>query len=145
MKHEQRGSLVSWLRLARAYGAISAASEQLFRRHGLTTAQFDVIAQLGAAGALTQQELADRLLVTKGNISQLLARMADHGLIVRRAAGRSNLISLSEAGRDVHDRLVPLQEARLAQHFAVLTHAEQRTLAALLRRLQLSTPPADHD
>lgn len=68
-------AVLAWLRLARVFQKIDTHSERFFRRHRLNTAQFDVLAHVGAASGMTQQELADALLVTKGNISQLLAKL----------------------------------------------------------------------
>ncbi len=130
----QRGVL-AWLRLARIYHKIDASSERLFRAQGLNTAQFDVLARVGAASGLTQQELADALLVTKGNISQLLRRMEQDGLIARRPAGRANRLTLTERGRALFERVVPAQEALVARHLAPLTDDEQRELLRLLRKL----------
>jgi DNA-binding MarR family transcriptional regulator len=72
-------AVLAWLRLARVF-QIDMHSERFFRAHSLNTAQFDVLAQVGAAHSMTQQELADALLVTKGNISQLLGKL-DHGIL----------------------------------------------------------------
>src|SRR6266496_6592786 len=83
-------AVLAWLRLARVFQKIDTRSERFFRTHELNTAQFelntaqfDVLAQVGAARGMTQQELADALLVTKGNISQLLSKMEQDGLIKR--------------------------------------------------------------
>jgi len=51
---------------------IDTRSARFFREHKRKSAQFDVLAQVGVASGMTQQELADALLVSKGNISQLL-------------------------------------------------------------------------
>src|SRR3712207_8018674 len=59
-----------------------------------SNAQFDVLAHVGAAEGITQQQLADSLLVTKGNIAQLLDRMQKRGLIERRPQGRINRLFL---------------------------------------------------
>ena len=138
--HNQPGGLrqsavLAWLRLARVFQKIDTRSERLFRGFGLNTAQFDVLAKVGAANDMTQQQLADALLVTKGNISQLLTRMEHDGLIVRRQEGRSNCLALSEAGRELYERVVPQQEAMIAELLAPLDADEQRLLLRLLRKL----------
>ncbi len=123
------------MRLARIYHKISSVSARQFRSYDLSQAQFDVLAQIGAAEGLTQQELATRLLVTKGNISQLLARMEQHGLIRRVQDGRFNGLHLTDGGRALADRMVPAHEALISELLAPLTDDEQRTLLALLRKL----------
>lgn len=127
--------VLAWLRLARVFQKIDTRSERLFRASGLNTAQFDVLAKVGASGGITQQELADALLVTKGNISQLLSRMEQDGLITRRQEGRTNCLFLTERGRARFDQVVPRQEELIAGLLAPLSEEEQRELLALLRKL----------
>jgi DNA-binding MarR family transcriptional regulator len=128
-------AVLAWLRLARVFQKIDTRSERFFRSHGLNTAHFDVLAQVGAARGLTQQELADALLVTKGNISQLLRKLELAGLITRRQEGRTNCLSLTEQGQRLFDVVVPQQEALIADLLAPLSDAEQRELLRLLRKL----------
>jgi DNA-binding MarR family transcriptional regulator len=128
-------AVLAWLRLARVFQKIDTHSERFFRRHRLNTAQFDVLAHVGAASGMTQQELADALLVTKGNISQLLAKLEQDGLITRRQEGRINCLSLTDRGRALFELVVPQQEALIAELLAPLWDDEQRELLRLLRKL----------
>ncbi|MFV9505567.1 MAG: MarR family winged helix-turn-helix transcriptional regulator [Oscillochloridaceae bacterium umkhey_bin13] len=132
MRH---AAVLAWLRMARVFQKITIRSERFFRTHGLNTAQFDVLAQIGASGEITQQGLADALLVTKGNISQLLARMERDDLITRRQEGRVNVIALTARGEALRRVVVPQQEAQIARLLAPLTPTEQRELLRLLRKL----------
>jgi DNA-binding MarR family transcriptional regulator len=133
-------AVLAWLRLARVFQKINMYSERFFRAHGLNTAQFDILAQVGAARGLTQQELADALLVTKGNISQLLGKLEQQGLITRRQEGRTNCLSLTERGQTLFEVVVPQQEALIAQLLAPLSDDEQRELLRLLRKLDHGIP-----
>jgi DNA-binding MarR family transcriptional regulator len=128
-------AVLAWLRLARVFQKIDTYSERFFRAHELNTAQFDVLAQVGAARGMTQQELADALLVTKGNISQLLSKMEQDGLIKRRPEGRTNCLSLTARGQMLFEEVVPQQEALIADLLAPLSADEQRELLRLLRKL----------
>jgi DNA-binding MarR family transcriptional regulator len=128
-------AVLAWLRLARVYQKIDRASFAAMRLRGLSLGQFDVLAQVGAHPGITQQGLADALLVTKGNVCQLLDRMEAAGLLVRRQEGRTNRVSLTEAGRRLHDDLVPAQEALIAAKIAALDRPEQHHLLELLRKL----------
>lgn len=127
--------VLAWLRLARVFQKVERRSSEHLREHGLSAAQFDVLAHVGAAEGITQQELADALLVTKGNVCQLLDRMEAAGLIVRRAEGRANRLYLTPAGRRLFDAVVPAHEAVIAERFAALSADEQGRLLALLRKL----------
>jgi DNA-binding MarR family transcriptional regulator len=127
--------LLAWLRLARVFQKVDRVSAAHLRRYGLTVAQFDVLAQIGAEEGMTQQELADSLLVTKGNVCQLLDRMERTGLLVRRQEGRTNRLFLTEDGRALCARTVPDQERTVVGLFAALSQEEQAELLRLLRKL----------
>lgn len=133
-EHTER-AVLAWLRMTRVFQKIDRRSEHLFRHHGLNTAQFDVLAHVGAADGRSQQELADALLVTKGNISQLIGRLEQRGLIERRREGRTNFLSLTAPGGSLFDRVVPEQEGQLAAAFSCLTDSEQQQLIRILRKL----------
>ena len=128
-------AVLAWLRLARVFQKIDTRSERFFHSQGMNTAHFDVLAQVGAARGMTQQELADALLVTKGNISQLLSKLEQAGMIMRRPEGRTNCLSLTEQGQAVFEKVVPQQEALIAELLTPLSDDEQRELLRLLRKL----------
>lgn len=130
-----RPSVMAWMRLARVFQKIDRASEVHLRPWNLNVAQFDVLARVGAAKGITQQELADRLLVTKGNISQLLDRLERRGLLKRCQEGRTNTLSLTDEGQQLYAQVVPAQEEMVAQHFSALTSQEVNQLLHLLRKL----------
>src|SRR5438045_2441466 len=105
-----RRAVVTWMRLARSYQRIDQASTEHLRSFRLSVAQFDVMAHLRTSEGATQQDLARALLVTKGNICQLLDRMEQRGLLRRRQEGRSNRVSLTEEGRALMEAAIPAQE-----------------------------------
>jgi DNA-binding MarR family transcriptional regulator len=138
MRTMRSPAVAAWLRLARVYQKVDRGSVEEMRRWDVSLAQFDVLAHVGAAEGITQQELADALLVTKGNVCQLLDRMERGGLIQRRQEGRANRLFLTEAGRRLYDEAVPQHEARIARQLAALSPEEQRQLLALLRKVDRS-------
>ena len=126
---------MGWLRLIRVYHKVDRASAERLREWGLSVAQFDVLAHVGANAGITQQNLADSLLVTKGNVAQLLSRMEGRGLVERRPEGRTNRLFLTGEGRRLFDEAVPAHEALIAERLSVLSPEEQRRLLELLRKL----------
>ncbi len=133
---ERRLGVALWVRLARLYGRNIRLAEGRLRGWDLSVAQFDVLAQVGAHEGITQQELAQRLLVTQGNITQLLDKLERRGMIQRCPDGRQNRLALTKTGRHLRDSVVPGQEQFQAEQFAALTVEEQHQLLALLRKLQ---------
>jgi len=133
-------ALAAWLRLARIYHKIDRDTAAHLREADLTVAQFDVLAQVGVREGISQQDLADSLLVTKGNVTQLLDRMEARGLLERRPnpQARGNQLFLTAEGRALRERVVPAQEALVESRLAHLDRGEQDALLALLRKLDRS-------
>src|SRR5215510_4079712 len=127
--------VVTWLRLVRIFHKGERTLVGQLRCYDLSLAQFDVLVQLGAAEGITQQELADKLLVTKGNVTQLLDRMTSCGLLTRRQDGRANRLYLTAKGLRLFTEVIPAHEQEIARIFTALTPDELVTLATLLRKL----------
>ncbi|MDQ3512470.1 MAG: MarR family transcriptional regulator [Chloroflexota bacterium] len=107
-------SVRTWVRLARVYDRMVRALSSQVREHGLTLGQFDVLIHVVRSEGLNQQELADQLLVTKGNVSHLVNRLERSGHIERRSGrGRSCHLYPTPAGRDLLAAIVP-------RHFEVI-------------------------
>ncbi|MGO8951240.1 MAG: MarR family winged helix-turn-helix transcriptional regulator [Ktedonobacterales bacterium] len=134
-ERERRSATILWLRLAHVFQKINRISVAEMRCQGLSLAQFDILAQIGAHEGLSQQELADYLLVTKGNISQLVEKMEQRGLVRRSAEGRMMRLWLTEQGHALYAGCIPAHEELLARQFTSLSAVEQRQLRALLARL----------
>lgn len=115
---------------------VGKAWTEVLKTRDLSPAQFNVIATIGGQPSLTQRELSQKLLVTEGNSSQLLAHLERRDLIERRAAGKEKLLHLTPRGQALFDDLVPAHEDWLVEQFAALTTEEQLELGGLLRRLE---------
>lgn len=134
-RRAEKTAVLAWLRFTRVCQKADRAFATAFAREGLSVAQFDIIAQLGRGEGITQQELADRLLVTKGNVSQLIGKMERRALIFRCQEGRANALYLTPEGKRLFAAALPAQEARIVALFGALSPDEQRDLLRLLRTL----------
>lgn len=134
----RRPSVIAWLRLLRVTVKVERELGERLRGWGLNLAQFDVLARVGAAEGITQRELAESLLVTKGNVTQVLGRMEGRGWILRRPEGRANRLYLTREGRRLFERVVPAHEALVEELFSALSPGDQRTLRDILVRLDRS-------
>lgn len=128
--------VASWLRLARTHQRLERALAEHLRARGLSPAQFDVLVNVGGTPGLTQQELAERLFVTKGNVCQILGRMEEQGLLTRRPDGRANRIDLTPLGARLYAEVLPAHEARIAEILGALPLDDQATLRRLLRAVE---------
>jgi len=131
-------STIAWLRLARIYHRVDRRTAETMGRHGLSVSRFDVLNHAGTPEGRTQGELAQSLLVTKGNVTQLLDAMEADGLLERRRDGRTKRIYLTAKGRCRRAAVVALQEAEIANDLSALDEAELQTLIRLLRKVDRS-------
>lgn len=138
-------SVLAWLRLIRVFQRVEQITSRGLRCADLSLAHFDVLMHVGASEGLSQQELADSLLVTKGNVCQLLGRMEEVELIERHHEGRTNHVYLTYKGRDIYHQVGPAHEKRVAGCFAALSTDELHELLRLLRRVDQSLGPAGCD
>ncbi len=103
----------------RATNAIAAELKEL----GLSIPQFDLLSTLTEREGMSQQELAERLYVTKGNVSGLLDRMVEADLVERRAIPgdrRSNALYLTKKGRDLAEKGIAAQRAYVMRTLGTL-------------------------
>ena len=124
-----------WFRFIRLSRRVTAAIGAELRALGLSIPQFDVLSTLTEREGLTQQELAERLYVTKGNVSGLIDRLVEAGLVERRAIPgdrRSHALHLTEAGRDLAARGLAAQEAYVARTLGRIAPADLATFERLV-------------
>jgi DNA-binding MarR family transcriptional regulator len=124
-----------WLRFIRLNQRLYAAMGARLREIGLSIPQFDLISTLTESEGLSQQELAERLYVTKGNVSGLVDRLVAAGLVERRAlAGdrRSNALYLTQQGRALAEEGIALQRAYVTETMGQLKPGDIATLERIL-------------
>ena len=112
-----------WFRFIRLNRRATNAVAAELKALGLSIPQFDLLSTLTEREGLSQQELAERLYVTKGNVSGLLDRMVEAGLVERRAIPgdrRSNALYLTPKGRDLADRGITAQRTYVMRTLGTL-------------------------
>ena len=116
----------------------TAIAERL-RRIGLSIPQCDVLTTLTEEEGMSQQELAKRLYVTKGNISGLLDRLEAAGLVERRVAEadrRQYSIYLTGAGWNVARKAIDVQQDWIASTLGRMSEPDLAALEKLLVALR---------
>jgi DNA-binding MarR family transcriptional regulator len=151
---ESRAVLRTWLRLLACTNIIEGHIRGALReKFDTTLPRFDLLAQLDAASAeaprgLTMSELSRRLMVTNGNLTGLVDRLAREGLVARRVSPpdrRTQMISLTAAGKQALGAMTPDHATWVRDMFSGLTDAERRQLYALLGKLKRSAQAAVGD
>jgi DNA-binding MarR family transcriptional regulator len=138
-KHRKVHGFHAWLQLVRAYNYMEARISADLRRADLTLARLDVLVVLAKEGPMSQQTLADQLLVTKGNVVGLIDKLSVRGLVERTASGmdrRVNLLRVTPAGRRMVERVLPRQMKLIESLMKPLSKRKAALLEALLMRLK---------
>lgn len=118
--------------------------EAIFRKYGLDSGEFDVIATLLRSGpphCLRPTELYRWLMISSGGLTARLAKLEKAGLIARLPDpddARSMLVQLTPAGADLTERAFREDMAFESTILDALTADEQATLEHLLRKLALA-------
>ena len=131
-------ALGTYIKLMRASACVTARMHQHLSAANLTISQFGVLECLLHLGPMSQQELAEKILKTSGNITMVVDNLQKRGLVSRDAdfADRRRLrISLTPEGEALIRDLFPKHAEIARQLFSVLDRNECRQLSTLLKKL----------
>lgn len=141
-KPSQALSLAEFLpyQLSITSNAVSNRIAEVYRsQFSLKVTEWRVMAVLGANGPLTQRDLTELTLMDKVAVNRACKVLEERGLASRKPNtddGRSHLLALTEAGWEVHDRIVPLAREMESRLLEPLDSDERRTFVSLLERLR---------
>ena len=127
-------------RVSRLSRLIDRRLSENFARHGLEQWMYDVLATLRRHGPpyeLTAGELVGQSMVTTGAITNRVDRLAERGLVERRAGAdrRTVIVRLTPTGLALVDEVVLTHLATERSIIDSLAPREQRQLADLLRQV----------
>jgi DNA-binding MarR family transcriptional regulator len=124
-----------WFHLIRLETRMRLAISERLRTIGLSTPQCDVLTTLTEKEGVSQQVLAERLYVTKGNISGLIDRLVAAGHVERRSIAadrRQHAIFLTPTGRKLAIEAIAVQHCFVAETIGQLPSDELARLDKLL-------------
>ena len=148
---DERDVVRTWLRMLACTNIIESRVRTALReKFDTTLPRFDLLAQLDAASTdfpdgLTMSELSRRLMVTNGNLTGLVDRLAREGLVTRVASApdrRAQIVSLTAAGRRALDSMTPDHAEWIRAMFGGISDADRRSLYSLLGKLKQSAQTA---
>ena len=127
----------AYLNLARTEALLSDALEQVLKPYGISGTQYNVLRILRGAEAdgLCRYEIRDRLITRMPDVTRLLDRMEDAGLVTRvRGSEDRRLVStrLTKAGRELVDSLDEPVNEEHRRRLGHLSDPQLRTLIELL-------------
>lgn len=143
---EEEEALRLWIALARCYATYSKVIALKVQEYGLTTAQFGVLEALHHLGPLPLGELADKLLVTGGNVTYVMDRLEARGLVYRDRSDEDRRVvqaKLTPKGRALIVDVFP-GHAQYVRHLARhLDAGERAALRGLLKKLGKAVAECD--
>jgi DNA-binding MarR family transcriptional regulator len=128
-----------WLRIMTIHKQVSGEVRRRFREEFDTSlARFDLMANLVRhARGVRMGSLSDRLMVTGGNITQLVDHLEAEGLVERTpdpTSRRASLVCLTPKGRATFRSMARAHEKWMRELFAGLAGDEKKVLLSLLAK-----------
>jgi DNA-binding MarR family transcriptional regulator len=136
------------LNILRTADVLKRGVESVLKRHGISSAQYNVLRILRGAGArgLHCSGIAERMITAEPDVTRLLTRMEKLGLLVRRRGiedRRVVTVTVTQRGlRLLHEVEQPLRELQ-AQQFALLGDDELESLIEGLEKVRESIAGGD--
>jgi DNA-binding MarR family transcriptional regulator len=145
--HDHKDELRLWLRLFTCKEMIESEVRRRLRdSFEITLPRFDLLAQLERTpNGMTLGELSQRMMVTNGNVTAVVDRLVEQGLINRRPSPkdrRAQIVSLTAEGRRFFRAMARANGDWIGDMFAELTADEIETLMRLLAKTKASARKA---
>jgi DNA-binding MarR family transcriptional regulator len=124
-------------RLSRTSSAMSRSAALRYRREfNVSLGEWRAIALIAADPTLTLNRLARRAGLDKAQMSRVVTRLTDRGLVNRTAgSGRTSQLALTEEGTRVYRGLIAAANERDAAFLEILSPDECETLLRALDKL----------
>jgi DNA-binding MarR family transcriptional regulator len=144
---DHEAELRLWLRLLTCTTLIEGEVRRRLRdEFDVTLPRFDLMAQLDKApNGMTLGELSQRMMVSNGNITGLVDRLAEQGLIVRRPLPkdrRVQIVSLTAEGQRFFRSMARVNAKWVGEIFEGLTSSDIEALMPLLAKTKASARKA---
>jgi DNA-binding MarR family transcriptional regulator len=139
-----------WLRALTLTNAVEKKVRARLREEfDATLPRFDVMAALHEApDGMNMGEVSRRLVVSNGNVTGIMARLEEEGLVHRRSKPgdrRTQIVHLTETGREAFEEMAESHAAWISSMFSALTSEEVETLDRLLSKAKKSTLESDDE
>ncbi len=146
---DHREELRLWLRLLTCTNLIEGEIRARLRQHfGVTLPRFDLMAQLEKApDGMTLGELSRRMMVSNGNVTGLVERLLESGLVERRPHAtdrRAVVVALTPSGRKSFADMATAHAEWIAELCAGLPPPDLAQLMRLLGRLKSQVKEFSH-
>lgn len=128
-------TLLTWYRFVRVFKKFIQQMDSVVVDFGLSRAQFDLLMQVAFEPGILQTICAERMGVTKSNITQHVDQLEKRGWVFREKEGRISRLYLTDFGRELIAEIMPIHDARVREIFSVMTDEEFQQFQTMLRKL----------
>jgi MarR family transcriptional regulator, organic hydroperoxide resistance regulator len=128
----------NWIAVAKVHLLVEKAMMAGLAPLGLKLPHYDILANVYRFPELTQQDLANRLLVGRSNLSMLLPELEKRGLVARIADNqdkRVRRLRLTDEGRVLTAQALAVQVTVIEDMMLALTADECEQLGSYMRRV----------
>ena len=132
--------------LRRIVRALRHSARMTETRLGISAAQLFVLHHLADVDRLSIGTLAERTLTDQSSVSVVVSRLAERGLVARRASAddrRRTAVVLTAAGRHLLDRAPEATQVRLVAGLARMSATDRKSLARLLAMMVAAVEKSD--
>jgi DNA-binding MarR family transcriptional regulator len=139
-----------WLRALTLTNVVEKRVRARLREEfGVTLPRFDVMAALHEEPeGMNMGEVSRRLMVSNGNVTGIMARLEEEGLVRRSPKPgdrRTHVVRLTDAGREAFEEMAEAHSAWIHAMFSGLTADEVETLDRLLKKAKNSVLESDRE
>jgi MarR family transcriptional regulator, organic hydroperoxide resistance regulator len=138
----------NWIAVAKVHLLVEKAMMAGLTPLGLKLPHYDILANVYRFPDLTQQDLANRLLVGRSNLSMLLPELEKRGLVERIADNqdkRVRRLRLTDEGRALTTQALGVQVTVIEDMMLALSAEECEQLGSYMRRVGAHLAAAKKD
>lgn len=122
----------------RNVNSIDKKTSKLALEHGLTFSQFAVLEALYSKGDMTVGMVRKHILSSMGTIPLIINNLVKMNYVVRQSDEhdrRVSIISLTDEGRKLIQKLVPQNKKMIQEYMSILTEQEKENLLYLMKKI----------
>jgi MarR family transcriptional regulator, 2-MHQ and catechol-resistance regulon repressor len=131
-------ALNTFIKLMRASDSVVSRVHRHLDEWGLTVSQFGVLDALIHLGAMSQKDLAHKILRSSGNLTMVIGNLEKRGLVRRERSTldrRILVVYLTTEGEYLINKIFPKHVEIIKEEFSILTADERIQLGHLCRML----------
>jgi len=131
-------ALKTWIKLARANNSVFNKIKPSMVKHNLTRTQFGVLESLLHLGPMSQKKIAEKLLLSGGNIVKVIDNLEKCELVrrkINKTDRRAHIVELTDLGYKIINSLFPNHVKSIVETFSILNKDEQIELSRICKKL----------